>query len=97
MVAATVASDSGFVPYVCMWRRAMRANSAAVNMPYDATNSFVGRVHGAVERRSVYTPADPALISTVVARPVAIAADASSTAGMPSCDIDRHTGPLRAW
>ena len=31
----------------------MSANSAAVNMPYDATNSFVGRVHGAVERRSV--------------------------------------------
>ena len=53
MVAATVASCSGLVPYMIMWRRAMRANSNAVYMPKETTNSLDGRVHGAVEARSV--------------------------------------------
>ena len=39
-------SCSRVVPYTCMCLRAMSANSAAVNMPHDATNSFSGRVHG---------------------------------------------------
>jgi len=43
-----------------MCRRATSANSAAVNMPNGATNSLLGRVHGAVDDRSVYTPAVPA-------------------------------------
>ena len=30
MVAAAVASCSGLVPYISMWRRAIRANSSAV-------------------------------------------------------------------
>ena len=42
-----------------MCRRAISANSAAVNIPYGATNSLFGRVHGAVDARSVYTPAEP--------------------------------------
>ena len=70
-----------------MWRRAISANSAAVNMPNGATNSFDGRVHGAVDARSVYTPAEPALISTVVASPVAIALATSRIAGMPMPDV----------
>ena len=74
IVAATVASASGGVPKRCMCRRAMSANSAAVNIPNGATNSWDGRVHGAVDARSVYTPAEPALMSTVDASPVAIAA-----------------------
>ena len=66
-------------------------------MPNGATNSLAGRVHGAVADRSVYTPADPPLISTVVAYPAAMAAAPSSTALMPRLFIDRHTGPMRAW
>ena len=66
-------------------------------MPNGATNSCVGRVHGAVAARSVYTPADPALMSTVVASPLAIAPATSSTAGMPMPECERQIGPLRAW
>ena len=64
----------------------MSANSAAVNIPNGATNSWDGRVHGAVDARSVYTPAEPALMRTVDASPVAIAAATSSTAGMPMAE-----------
>ena len=53
MVAATVASCSGLVPYISMWRRAIRANSSAVYIPKETTNSLDGRVHGAVDARSV--------------------------------------------
>jgi hypothetical protein len=36
-------------------------------------------------------------MSTVVARPLAMAPAASMMAGIPIPDIDRHTGPRRAW
>ena len=36
-------------------------------------------------------------MSTVVASPLAMAPAASMIAGMPSPDIDRHTGPMRDW
>jgi hypothetical protein len=66
-------------------------------MPNGTTNSFAGRVHGAVDARSVYTPADPAVMSTVVALPAAIAPAASTMPGSPKPDIERQTGPMRAW
>src|SRR3954451_22135687 len=97
MTAATVASASGFVPYMCMWRRATNANSAAVNMPNGATNSLLGRVHGAVDARSVYTPAVPASTSTLVAMPAAIAVAACRIAGIPDHDDATHAGDSRAW
>ena len=75
----------------------MSANSAAVNIPNGTTNSLAGRVHGAVDARSVYTPADPALSSTVVAWPAAMAAAASRMPGRPKPEAERHTGPMRAW
>ena len=85
-----VANCSGVVPYMCMWRRAISANSAAVNMPYGATNSLFGRVHGAVDDRSVYTPAEPEAMSTTSETPVAICAAASMTAGTPSDEPDAN-------
>ena len=54
MVAATIESCSRVVPYTSMWRLAMSANSAVVNIPHGATNSFSGRVHGAVAAWSRY-------------------------------------------
>ena len=80
-----------------MCRRATSANSAAVNMPNGATNSLLGRVHGAVDARSTYTPAVPASTSTLVAMPAAIAVAACRMAGMPDHDDVTHTGDSRAW
>ena len=80
-----------------MWRRATSANSAAVNMPNGATNSLLGRVHGAVAARSTYTPAVPAMTRTLVAIPAAIAVAACRIAGMPDHDDVTHTGARRAW
>jgi hypothetical protein len=80
-----------------MCRRATSANSAAVNMPKGATNSLLGRVHGAVEARSVYTLAAPPMIRTRLAMPDAIADAAWSTAGTPCHEDETHTGDKRAW
>jgi hypothetical protein len=94
-VAATVASCSGVVPNCSMCRLAMSANSTAVNMPYPTTNSLVGRVQGAVEARSVYTPALPPTTSATWLCPVAINDAASNTAGIPSPFMERRQGPKR--
>src|SRR3954471_19492216 len=80
-----------------MWRRAARANSAAGDKPNGATNSLLGRVQGAVAARSTYTPAVPAMTSTLVAIPAAIAVAACRMAGIPDHDDVTHTGESRAW
>ena len=50
---SAIANCSGFVPYMIMCRRAIIANSTAVNMPNGAVNWLFGRVQGAVAARSV--------------------------------------------
>ena len=61
----------------------MSANSAAVNSPYPTTSSLAGRVQGAVEERSTWTPAPPAAMSTTLHWPVVMRAAASRMAGIP--------------
>lgn len=77
-----------------MWRRAMSANSAVVNMPQGATNSFSGRVQGAVASWSRYSPAWAATNTTTSAMPCSIAVTASVIMPTPKAR-PCQAGPMR--
>ncbi len=77
-----------------MCRRAMSANSAVVNMPQGATNSFSGRVHGAVASWSRYSPAWAATSTTTSAMPCSMAVAASVIMPTPN-PSPCHAGPSR--
>src|SRR4029450_1239276 len=87
---------SGVVPVRSMYGRATKANSATVKSPNGAVNSLPGRVHGAVDARSVYTPAAACAMTTVVTTRASIAWATSATDGSP-CVVDVQTGPSPSW
>ena len=75
-----------------MWRRAIRANSAAVKSPNPATSSLGGVVHGAATAW-VSTPAPPARATTTRHCPDATSMAASAIVGIPRPLGRRVQGP----
>ena len=75
-----------------MWRRAIRANSAAVKSPNPATSSLGGVVQGAATV-SVSSPAPPARTRTTRHCPEVISVAASTIVGIPRPLGRRTQGP----